>query len=63
MDICIRIIDSFCCMPKTNTTLYVNYSAIKFLKNYPSGNIRIENIILEIRSTINRISKRMDIVE
>ena len=32
MDTCIA--ESFCCTPETNTTLKVNYTLIKFLKNY-----------------------------
>ena len=32
MDICICITDPLCCTPETNTTFYVNYMPIKFLK-------------------------------
>ena len=32
MDICICVTDSPCCMPETNTTLWVNYTSIKIFK-------------------------------
>ena len=31
--ICICITDSLCCTPETNTTLQINYTPKKFLKN------------------------------
>ena len=33
MDVCICATDSHCCTPETNTTLWINYTPVKSLKN------------------------------
>ena len=39
----ICVTESLCCTPETNTTLYINYTSIKKLKNKLGWELRYKN--------------------